>query len=88
VVATGDEGVEIKGIYVLPSEPGMPPRALLLTTDEDPKPGDVLEGVVAVFSSDMGCWTAEGDPLPSVLGEAVTAHAASLGVPGFTPTEQ
>jgi len=65
-------------IYVLETEPGKPPRALV---GEGELPN--LRDPMAVFSPDMGCWTIDGIALPEELQEAITDHARSLGVPGF-----
>ena len=78
--------VKAVGIYVLPTEEGMPPRAILTPVTGI---GELNEeelsvvGQMAVWTADMGCWTVAGTPLPQALGEAISAHAASLGVPGF-----
>lgn len=70
------------GIYVLPSEQGLPPRAVLheVESEDELQPGTSIEGPLAVWSRDMGVWTVGGDPLPMALGDAITAHAKSLGV--------
>jgi len=65
-------------IYVLRTEEGKPPRALVGEGDE-PQSGDPL----AVFSYDSGCWMINGIPVPEELGDAITAHARSLGVEAF-----
>lgn len=62
-------------IYVMPSEDGQPPRALLFDGDE-PDPGAVL----ATWSRDVGTWMVGYAPLPAELAEAITAHAKDLGV--------
>lgn len=67
------------GIYVLPTEEGLPPRAIL-TDDTDVQLGDRIEGTLVVWSRDSGVWELNGVPLPSELGGAITAHAVSLGV--------
>lgn len=68
------------GIYVLPSEPGLPPRAMLgepVETEE----GVAMIGKLATWSSDTGVWLLEGgEILPLELSEAITAHAKDLGV--------
>lgn len=68
----------VVSIYVLPTEEGMPPRAVI---GEDM--GDTISGSVAVWTADMGTWTMGGIPLPQELAEAISAHAGSLGVEGF-----
>jgi hypothetical protein len=85
-------------IYVFPTEDGMPARAMLskqpkvvnLEEEGAPEPPEGVEVVaievqqaVAVWTADAGCWTVEGNPLPPGLSDAISAHAASLGVPGF-----
>jgi len=65
-------------IYVLRTEEGKPPRALVGEWPE-PRPSDAL----AVFSHDTGCWMINGIPVPDELGDAITAHARSLGVEAF-----
>jgi hypothetical protein len=66
-------------IYVLPSEPGVPPRAMVgqITPAEE---GFTVIGELATWSRDMGMWLIEERPVPPELGEAITAHAKSLGV--------
>jgi len=75
----------ITSIYVLPTEEGMPPRALLSEIDPEHPPtvGDMVPSVIAVFSNDVGRWTLGGLPLPDEVNQAITEHAANLGVPGF-----
>jgi hypothetical protein len=68
--------------YVLPTEEGMPPRAVLgkITTDAEGRPVEG-EGALVTWSRDQGAWVAEnGTALPPELGEAITAHAKELGV--------
>jgi hypothetical protein len=67
------------GIYVLPTEPGLPPRALIGTIEND----EMAEGMMAVWSSDTGQWQIAGLPVNDDLNQAITAHACDLGVPGF-----
>lgn len=62
-------------IYVLPTEAGLPPRAIVGAASND-----TIEGVVVTWSADLGAWTLEGLPIPNELGEAITDHAKSLGV--------
>lgn len=73
-------------IYVLPTEEGYPPRAILgqaESEDEVPDVGDTMFGDVAVWTGDLGCWTMHGTPLPKDLSDTISDHARSLGVPGF-----
>lgn len=58
------------GIYILPTEEGLPPRALLIP---------IIGDVIAVQYLD-GNWTIENEPVPADLDEAITQHALSLGV--------
>lgn len=62
-------------IYVLPTEQGMPPRAVVGVSD-----GRAIMGSMAVWTADVGMWTLNGDPLPEELSDAITEHAKSLGV--------
>lgn len=73
------------GVFVMPTEAGKPPRALLIPADEAHplEQGATISGVLSTWSVDMGCWTVGGAPVPSELGDAITAHARNLGVPGF-----
>lgn len=72
---------DVTSIYVLPSEEGLPPRALLMEGTEQVWERETVDGVFAVWSRDLGCWTTGGVPLPEELGEVITEHAKSLGVP-------
>lgn len=80
---TEDQAVNI---YILPSEPNLPPRAVLFEETEDevelPDGGKatVAKGVQVTWSYDMGTWGSAGVPLPSDMADAITAHARSLGV--------
>jgi hypothetical protein len=76
-------------IYVLPTEAGYPPRALLRTAeyeseedvpDSSVEEGEEIEGALALWSRDLGVWTVGGVPVPEDLGEAITEHAKDLGV--------
>jgi len=69
-------------IYVLPSEPNTPPRALIGEIEMDTEEGKITcTGVMAVWSFDVGTWTVDGAPaLPQELCDAITAHAKDLGV--------
>lgn len=71
----GPEGIMAMAIYVLPTEPGLPPRAVI----GQPVEG-TIQGAVAVWSGDVGSWTLHGELLPSELSDAITEHAKSLGV--------
>lgn len=66
-------------MYVLPSEPGKPPRAVVGVAA-----GEDVVGLLATWSPDQGAWTVPSPagpiPLPSDLDEALTEHAKSLGV--------
>jgi hypothetical protein len=78
--------MEETAIYVLPSEEGMPARAILSPVDpDDPEleVGKAIRGTLATWTADMGTWTVGGTPVPQELAGAISAHAASLGVPGF-----
>jgi hypothetical protein len=85
---------EVTTIYVMPTEEGLPPRAILgrfevedeeAVQELDPSPQEMLESAqtVAVYSGDMGCWTIGGQPVDPTLAEKISAHAHDLGVPGF-----
>lgn len=70
-------------IYVLPSEPNLPPRAVIGTPFEVDG-GLVLAGEVVTWSTDSGTWTtSQGLPVPNDLAESITAHAKELGVEQF-----
>jgi hypothetical protein len=64
--------------YVLPTEPGQPPRAII----GRPAEGG-LAGVLATWSRDSGAWTVGGAPVPQEVSDAITEHARSLGVEEF-----
>jgi hypothetical protein len=53
--------------------------------EDDPEleVGKPIVGTLATWTADMGVWTVSGTPVPQDLSEAISAHAASLGVPGF-----
>lgn len=72
--------MNINSAYVLPSEPGLPPRALLMERETELEEGEQIEGVLATWSADMGMWTVAGMPIPQEFGESLTEHAKSLGV--------
>lgn len=84
------EELDINMLYVLPTEPGMPPRCLLGHAEygegDDfrvPTPEELENSAMAVFSPDDGTWALAGKPLPQELAYAISAHARALGVPGF-----
>lgn len=64
-------------IYVLPTEGGSPPRALI--GEPMPEEGAVY-ATISTWSADMGAWTIDDIPVPEDLNEAITEHAKSLGV--------
>ena len=69
-------GVHGVGIYVLPTEEGLPPRAALL---KEVAPG--MTSVVAVFAYTDDAWRDhEGEEVAEELADAITEHAESLGV--------
>jgi len=81
--------IKAVAIFVLETEEQMPARALLGMADveegdeADLRPSDVEMDTMAVWSADVGAWTVAGVPVDSQLNEMISAHAASLGVPGF-----
>lgn len=80
-----DDEETVLGIYVLPTEEGQPPRAIVADADDlqraqEPDEPVEVSGCLAVWSRDAGCWMNEGMPLPPELGDAITAHAKDLGV--------
>jgi hypothetical protein len=62
-------------IYVLPTEEGKPPRALVGEAVQG-----ALMGVQVEWSGEDGRWKFDGEPLEDELSEAITEHARSLGV--------
>lgn len=73
----GNGGVQQQvGIYVLPSEEGVPPRAAFIA--------EISPGVtVAVNGAEYtdGAWRyPNGDEVEEELAEAITTHAEELGV--------
>jgi hypothetical protein len=64
------------GIYVLPSEEGVPPRAAFL--------GEVAPGVIVAVGGveyTDGAWRyPNGEEVETELADAITAHAEELGV--------
>lgn len=76
----GDEAPDSLNIYVLPTEKGTPPRAMLFSGEHEPNqlPPDAK---LVVWSRDSACWCLNGTPIPKELGDQITAHAQSLGVP-------
>lgn len=69
-------------IYVLPTEEGKPPRAVLFE-GEIGEIGDEIKGAMATWSNDNGAWMLGDIPAPPELGEAITNHARNLGVEAF-----
>jgi hypothetical protein len=65
-------------VYVLPTETGLPPRALIGRVTDDG-----IEGQLATWSRDSGTWTVGGLPIPQEVAERITEHARSLGVEEF-----
>jgi hypothetical protein len=66
----------VEVIYVLPTEVGRPPRAVV-----GPFNGtEFIAGVECMWSRDTGTWTVNGLPVPSDLASQITEHAKSLGV--------
>jgi hypothetical protein len=69
-------------IYVLPSEPNTPPRAVVY----DPDTITIADGrahahgAMATWSADIGTWAVAGIPVDNDLAEVITTHARSLGV--------
>lgn len=85
-----DQDGEAIGIFIMPSEDGVPPRAILFTAPQMRKI-EVADGVEAIalelsqgtvtWSRDLCAWISErGTAVPTVLGEAITARAKELGV--------
>jgi hypothetical protein len=71
-------------VYVLPTQPGRPPQACLFEApDEVPEGGAVeVDAMLVTWSPDMGAWVNPASvPLPAEIGEVITEHAKSLGVP-------
>lgn len=79
-----EEAMVPVGVYVLPSQSGQPPRALLMNGDMEPEPGDTVQGVLVTWQADSGSWMfPDGMPVPPDLASEITEHAKSLGVPGW-----
>lgn len=73
----------VTSIYVLPSEQGSPPRAILGEYEEEddvPGLGEPVQGMLATWSQDLGVWMIGPNPLPNELSDAITDHAKNLGV--------
>jgi hypothetical protein len=69
------------GIYVLPSEPNVPPTAVIAEVIIPAADGVMaINGATAIWNADMGAWCIEGNPVPQEVGDAITAHAKALGV--------
>lgn len=74
-------------IYVLPTEEGKPPRAILMSLDmqqpeseNDPVMIQLTEKHVQ-WSFDTGAWMDDGGiPAPQEISDAITEHAKNLGV--------
>jgi len=75
-----DPEVRMISIYVLPSEPGMPPQAVIGEVEEGDEDDASIHGALAIWSRDLGAWTLGGIPVPTDLGDSITEHAKSLGV--------
>lgn len=72
------EGVQPQavGIYVMPTEEGLPPRAVFIT---EVLPG--MEAPVGGAAYTDGAWRyQDGTEVEQELADAITAHAESLGV--------
>lgn len=83
-MADEQEGQMIS-IYVMPTEEGKPPRAILYSmpveTIEDARALSTVEGALATWSRDMGVWQMpDGTIVPEDIGNAITEHAKNLGV--------
>jgi len=73
------EGQSPTFIYVLPTEEGLPPRAMVgqMIELED---REAVATALATWVADNGRWEIEGTPVPNDMGEAITEHAKTLGV--------
>jgi hypothetical protein len=60
-------------VYVLPTEEGLPHRALLM----DPA---VEVPVAAVYNEEEEVWQIDGNSVTDDMSELITEHARSLGV--------
>lgn len=70
---------QVISIFVLPTEEGQPPRAILANGEIVRRA--MLTGSIVTWSRDLGAWVStEGMPLPPDLGDDITEHAKSLGV--------
>lgn len=67
--------MDVLSIYVMPTEEGLPPRALVQTGDGTP--------LSAVYEDEKEAWTIEGEEVPDELSQAITDHARNLGVESF-----
>lgn len=78
-----EEETTVTSVYVLPTEAGQPPRALLMEGDQQQRideTGVAGPGTLAVWSADTGSWCVAGNPLAQEFSEVITNHAKSLGV--------
>lgn len=71
--------LRVTAIYVLPSEPNIPPRAII-GSPVATEAGEGVIGIQSTWSADLGMWTIEGAPVGNELSDAITEHAKSLGV--------
>lgn len=79
-------------VYVMPSTPGDPPRAQVMSCDEVSEvlsgarsmgdAGDIAsyEESVVPGGGTRSCWTVDGFPVVAELDESITEHARNLGV--------
>lgn len=66
----------------MPTEEGLPPRALLFLA------APLADGIVVAdpvpkavaYSEENSCWEFEGEPVNDELDEAISTHARNLGV--------
>ena len=74
------------GLYIEPSVPGLPPRGRIMIgagRGEDDEAQVILAELPVVFNGDLGQWCHEGEPIKEEFGQALSEHAAELGVEGF-----
>jgi len=67
--------------FVMPTEEGLPPRALVGEIFALPGAIAIENATMAVWTADVGAWCVEGVPVPEELGEHITERARELGVP-------
>lgn len=60
-------------VYVLPTEEGLPPRALLV-------PGLFQPPIAARWSEELDTWTIDDIEVDDDLSNVITQHALTLGV--------